>query len=89
MVTMDIRIDDKHSATLTSAVEVTERRATKRTPKNKRKDAKWKASQEEIPSGIGGNLLPEPQCTDKAKLSTQHRKWTPQKGRGKNNNLSK
>ncbi len=53
MVAMDVSADNAHSAAPTSAVKVTERRAKKRTSKNKRKVAKRMASQKEVPGGIG------------------------------------
>ncbi len=55
IVAVDVSADDTRSVAQTSAVKVTERRAMKRRPKNKRKDAKRRVSQKEVPGGIGGN----------------------------------
>ncbi len=52
---MKVSADDARSVAQTSAVKVTERRAMKSTPKNKRKDTKRRASQKEVPGGIDGN----------------------------------
>ncbi len=54
IVAVDVSADDTRSVAQTSAVKVTERGAMKSTPKNKIKDAKRRASQKEVPGGIGG-----------------------------------